>query len=359
MRGRWGKRMVLGADLRRTGLTLAIGLAGALVAGALGLPAAALIGACLATSAAAWCGLRLGVDSRLRDAGFLVIGLSLGSGFEADLLARAGDWAVSLIFLCLSIVATLFLGRWILMRFWGKDRLTALVATAPGLLSVTLAIAAERRVDLSTVVVMQSMRVLLLTAGLPLLVSGFGAAPAAAPDRVTFGVLAFLLLLAVGSVLSLGFKRLRFPAPFFVGGMVASGLLHVTGAVQGLPPAPLLFAGFCITGSVVGSRFSGIGFGAILQLIWATLATVGAAAAVAGCFALLVARLTGLPPAEVWVAFAPGGVEGMAAIGFALGFDPAYVALHHLARIGLLMLLLPLLTREKAPDADGSPGNRY
>ena len=100
---------------------------------------------------------------------------------------------------------------------------------------------------------------------------------------------------------------------------------------------------------MVGSRFSGIGFGAILQLIWATLATVGAAAAVAGCFALLVARLTGLPPAEVWVAFAPGGVEGMAAIGFALGFDPAYVALHHLARIGLLMLLLPLLTRETRP----------
>jgi membrane AbrB-like protein len=346
--------MIAWENARRTALTLAIGVAGALAAALLGLPAAPLIGACLATSAAAWCGLKLRVDGHLRDAGFLVIGLSLGSGFEAGLLSRAGEWAVSLVFLCVSIVATLFVGRWLMMRFWGRDSLTALVSTAPGLLSVTLAIAAERRVDLPTVVVMQSMRVLVLTAGLPLLLSGLGGAPAAVPDRPSFGVPPLLLLMAIGWGLSLLFQRLRFPAPFFVGGMAASGALHLSGAVEGLPPPAVLFAGFCITGATVGSRFSSIRFSEILRLIWATVATVGAAAAVAGLFALLVARLTGLPPGEVWVAFAPGGVEGMAAIGLYMGFDPAYVALHHLARIGVLMLLLPLLTARKGPKDEAT-----
>ena len=331
--------------LRRSGLTLAVGLAGALLASLLGLPAGALIGACLATSFAAWGGLGLGVDTRLRDAGFLIIGLSLGAGFEAERLARAGDWAVSLLLLCLSVLVTLFLGRWLVMRFWGKDRLTALVATAPGTLSLTLALAAEGRGEMTTVVVMQSMRLLLLAAALPLLVTGLGAEPGLPPEQVTFGPLAFLLLAAFGIVVSLLMNWVNVPAAFFVGGMIASALAHVTGLVQGLPPAALLFAGFCITGSVVGSRFSGIPLAAIGKLTGATLASVGAAALVSGLFALLVARLTGLPAAEVWVAFAPGGVEAMAAIGLALGFDPAYVALHHLARIGLLVLLLPILAR--------------
>ena len=46
---------------RQLALTLALGLAGAGLATAAGLPAAALIGATLATSAAAWGGLRLRV----------------------------------------------------------------------------------------------------------------------------------------------------------------------------------------------------------------------------------------------------------------------------------------------------------
>lgn len=349
--------MISFEDLRRTALTLAIGGAGAAIAVLLGMPAAPLIGACLATSGAAWSGLRLAVHNRLRDAGILIIGLSLGSGFEASLLARAGEWALSLSFLCASIVATFFIGRWLLMRFWRLDSLTALMASAPGLLSVTLAIAAERRAHLPTVVVMQSMRVMLLTACVPLLLVGLGTAPLAMPGGESFGPAAFLLLAAVGWALSLLSRHLRLPAPFFVGGMVVSGGAHYFDAVQGLPPAPLLFAGFCITGAMVGSRFTGIKLGTVVRLIWATVASVSAAAAVAGVFAYLVATLTDLPPAEVWVAFAPGGVEAMAAIGIALGFDPAYVALHHLARICLLMVLLPLLTSrrpESGGEADGA-----
>jgi uncharacterized membrane protein AbrB (regulator of aidB expression) len=47
----------------------------------------------------------------------------------------------------------------------------------------------------------------------------------------------------------------------------------------------------------------------------------------------------------VFVAFAPGGVEAMAAMALALNYDPAFVAVHHIYRIILLILSLPLFLK--------------
>ena len=65
----------------------------------------------------------------------------------------------------------------------------------------------------------------------------------------------------------------------------------------------------------------------------------------AGLFAAPVAALTGLPLGQLWVAFAPGGVEAMAAMGLALGYDPAFVAVHHLVRLAVLFVIVPLFLR--------------
>ena len=65
----------------------------------------------------------------------------------------------------------------------------------------------------------------------------------------------------------------------------------------------------------------------------------------AALFAALAANLLGLPFGQVWVAYAPGGVEAMAAMAIALGYDSAFVATHHLFRIILLLFLLPVLLK--------------
>ena len=63
---------------------------------------------------------------------------------------------------------------------------------------------------------------------------------------------------------------------------------------------------------------------------------------VALIFALGVSRLLGLPFGQVLLAFAPGGLEAMTIMAFALDLDPAYVGAHHLIRFLGLGLLLPL-----------------
>jgi uncharacterized membrane protein AbrB (regulator of aidB expression) len=45
------------------------------------------------------------------------------------------------------------------------------------------------------------------------------------------------------------------------------------------------------------------------------------------------------------VAFAPGAVEAMTVLAFALGLDPLYVGSHHLARFLLISLVAPPLLR--------------
>ena len=43
--------------------------------------------------------------------------------------------------------------------------------------------------------------------------------------------------------------------------------------------------------------------------------------------------LLGLPFGQLWLAYAPGGVEAMAAMALALSLDPAFVGAHHVLRI--------------------------
>ena len=329
----------------RTALSLAVGLIGAGLATIAGLPAAPLIGAAITTSAAAWAGAPLAVDTRVRDVGFLIIGLSLGSGFQADILDKAGSWVLSLAILCLSIFATLMIGKWLMQSLAKADRETATLASAPGTMSMAIAMAVEGRGDATRVTVIQSMRLLMLTAILPLALVGTDASMADAVPQPSIDWLHLCLLALVGWVCASLIKRTGFPAALLVGGMAISALAHVFGLVHGTPHPWVQFVGYCLIGSVIGSRFSGITLAAIRREAGSTALIVAVAAIVSAIFALCVSVITQLPIGQVWVAFAPGGVEAMAAIGLAMGFDPAYVAVHHLARISFLTLCLPLVLK--------------
>ena len=70
-----------------------------------------------------------------------------------------------------------------------------------------------------------------------------------------------------------------------------------------------------------------------------------AAFAVAAGFAGLATALIGVPFADTLTAFAPGGLEAMTMMAFALGLDPLFVGAHHLARFFVISLALPLTRR--------------
>ena len=62
----------------------------------------------------------------------------------------------------------------------------------------------------------------------------------------------------------------------------------------------------------------------------------------AGAFAVLAHWLTGMDLIAVLIAFAPGGLETMAAMSVVLGIDPTFVASHHVARLLMLTVIVPI-----------------
>ena len=137
-------------------------------------------------------------------------------------------------------------------------------------------------------------------------------------------------------------SRWKIPASFLLAGMLVSGVGHYMGVVTGRPPNSIIFIGFTVTGSMVGARFSSIPLHDLQRLLLASLSAVFISGLLSLAFAIPVAQMLDVPFGQVFVAFAPGGVEAMAAMALALGYDPAYVATHHLFRIILLFFLLPV-----------------
>jgi membrane AbrB-like protein len=323
--------------------TIVLGGAGAAVAEVAGVPAAPLIGASLAVSLAAWFGLRVRMHPWLRNLGFAGIGVSLGAGVRPTLFHDIVPWTLSLGFLAISLAVTLFTAAAILRRWFFHDQTTAILASSPGTMSYTLAVAEEGRGDVTVVLILQSLRLLLLASALPLAVFFLADVPARVSPAFTMAPIELAILVGLALALGTLLARTGLPAAILVSGMLVSGLSHFLGLSTGPTPGWAQFISFAITGCAIGARFSGVSRLRIRPLLIAACVTTAVATLVSGLFAVIVAWLTQLPAGQVWVAFAPGGVEAMAAIGIALGYDPAYVAIHHLTRILFLIIVLPVV----------------
>lgn len=327
---------------------LAIGGGGAVLALGVGLPAAALIGSALAVAVAALTPVSLAVHQRLRDLAFCVIGVSLGAGVEAEALSQIGAWSVSLLMLLVSLGVTLFAGALLLERYFGMDRSTAILATSPGTMTNALAIALEGRGDATTILILQMIRLLVLVSVVPP-VAMLLDADASLSAKASMDILPLALLVSTALALGLWGSRRGIPAAGLLFGMVLSAGAHVVGLAQGPAPVWAVNASFVITGAALGARLTSVKASTLLHLSGAGLLLVASAVAVSLCFAGMTHVLTGLPIAQIWIAFAPGGVEAMAAIGLALGYDPAYIAIHHFARILILIVIVPISLKRFVP----------
>jgi membrane AbrB-like protein len=322
--------------------TLLIGFLGASAATAAHLPAAPLVGASIAVSVASLFKLTVDIPVLLRNAAFTVIGCSLGSGITREALSQAGQWPLSLLALSGAVCVTMAASSWVLCRFSGQSADTALLATSPGALAYSLGLAASGIGDIRTIIVIQNIRLLVVTSLLPFILDNFGFALGSYRSIPETSGAGSLLVILIAFALGTSVARWKIPASFLLAGMLISGVGHYLGLVVGRPSGAIIFTGFAVTGSMVGARFSTIPLRDVKRLLVAALGVVVISGLLSLAFAVPVAEFLDLPYGQVFVAYAPGGVEAMAAMALSLGYDPAYVATHHLFRIILLFFLLPL-----------------
>lgn len=326
---------------------IAAGVLGALLFDWIGFPAAALTGSSVAVSCVCLMGARLELPVWLRDLFFIALGLNIGTGATSETLQAASQWPATIAILGFGVLATLGLSRWLLVAWLGYDKTTATLAATPGHLSFVLGIASDRQIEVAPIAIIQSIRVLFITIGVPAAVTwGFGDALPVIPEGESMTALHLAALVAVSIIVGWVFKRLNFPAAYLLAGMVVSAAGHIGDVTPGRLPWPVLTIAMIAMGALIGSRFSGVSG---QQLRSAMIAGVGVTlvgfAVTLVCVAIAASSL-GLSVPLLIVAFVPGGVEAMAAIAFLLGYDPAFVAAHHLARLFILSLFMPVWARK-------------
>lgn len=329
-------------DIWPVTMTAGLGAVGALIAQALSFPAPYLIGPAALVTAGSLLGLDLKVPHIIRNIAFLSVGLSMGASVTPEVMAAARAWPLSFMTLIAMSLVLLLIVYGVLRRFFHYDPMTSMLAACPGHLSYVLSLAAGVKSDLVSVGVIQSVRVLALTLLVPLFVEFSAPSTAiAAPVLQSIDLLTLLAMALVGYALGRGLQKLQVPAALLAGGMIISSGTHLTGLVEGGIPLWLQVPVYIVLGSMIGSRFAGVSFKELKSACVAGLAVTVIAGAISAGIAFGVSHLLDIPLPAALIAFAPGGLETMAAMAVILHADPAYVGTHHIVRLVFLSFLMP------------------
>ncbi|MGV8832500.1 MAG: AbrB family transcriptional regulator [Devosia sp.] len=323
-------------------VTLLVSALGGSVANLLGMPAGWLMGGALAVAIASMAGLPMVMPDRLRDVSFLLIGMSMGASVAPDSLALIASWPVTIAALALELMVIVAATGWVLARVFKLDTGTAYLSAFPGHLSFVLGIASSGVGNARQIVIIQVIRIMMLTICVPigtlfLPIAHF--APVVRSDYLDIGQ---LLLLAAGCVaVGLVFVKLRMPAGFVLGAMAAATAAKLAGLYSAAMPVPLVTLTFVLTGALIGSRFAGISRRELLTAAKGGLVATGVTVAIVSVVAFLASLIVDMPYGQIWLGLAPGALEGMGALGIALGYDTAFVAAHHVLRLLMLTLAIP------------------
>ena len=169
------------AKILNTLETLVIGAAGGLLFLWANLPGGLISGAMIAVGIAALAGRPLAVPPILTQTVLVLLGISLGSLVSRQLIQHMSAYPLTIGLLALATFCSTFGSSLYLQRVHGWDRTSALLAGSPGALSQITILAAEKGADVPAIAVVQTMRVIILTAALPLLLALTGIAPSAPP----------------------------------------------------------------------------------------------------------------------------------------------------------------------------------
>lgn len=323
--------------------TLAIGAAGGGLFLWAQLPGGLISGAMIAVGIAAIAGRPLVVPAMLTQTVLVLLGISLGSLVSRRLLEHVGAYPLTIALLALATFCSTFGSSLYLQRFHGWDRTSAFLAGSPGALSQITMLAIEKGADVSAIAVVQTMRVIILTAALPMLLALTGLAPSA-PPAVAAAIaspLELAGLVAASAAAALLLRVVNFPASWMFGAMIGSGLLHGSGLIEGgLPPSVRGIALVGI-GALIGSRFARMKPRVLFGHINAALGSFAVAIAVSAVFVAVIALTTPVRFSDVVVAFAPGAMDAMLALALTLHIDPIFVGAHHLSRFVFVTIATP------------------
>lgn len=322
----------------------------------LGVPSAALFAALLVGIALAL--LSWAPASVPRPAGRIaqgVLGVYIGTMVHHDALeALGGDWPVVLgiavATLLLSVLAGALLG---LQR--DVSPLTGSLALVAGGASGLVAIARELGGDDRVVAVVQYLRVAVITASMPVVVTlvyhaektGRTALPteqvdhSAAPWYLSIALI--VVLVVVGATVG---KLIKLPGAGLLGPMALTIVLELTGTSFGLAvPLVLVQLGYAVIGWQAGVAFTRESVKAVGRALPAALGLIVVLNVACAGLGVLLANAAGLTPLEGYLATSPGGIYAVLATAVETGSNVTFIIAAQVVRVLLMLFAAPALAR--------------
>lgn len=341
---------------------LAVALAAGTLCAWLRVPLPWMIGPMVATAAARIGGWHIVGPRGGRQAGQWIIGTALGLYFTPPVAARVGGIVWLLVVGALFAIALGYACGFLLSRLAGTDRTTAIFASVPGG-AAEMAVLGERfgaRVD--QVAAAQSLRILMVILIVPSVFTGLrlhGADPFAAGASVVHWPVLLALLCATAAV-GLILQRLGVPNGFVLGALAVVIPLTASGIDSSAMPRLVLNGAQLLLGCALGSRFNRGFIARAPHFVGAVLLTVAVALLLSAAFAIALAWLTGIHPATLVLATAPGGIAEMAITAQVLDLGVPVVTAFHVARVILLLtctapLFAWLRRRQRRDETSSGP----
>jgi len=328
--------------------TLAYGAAGGILLTWLGFPAGLVTGSLIGVASAALAGRPVTVPAPLARVISVLVGISLGAVVSPDTLKGLAAFPLSVAVLAVSTVCMIMATSAYLRYVHGWDPVSALLGSSPGALAQVMALSVEYKADMRAIAIVQTMRVVALTVGIPTGLAWFGFTAAggimvrlgtAHPQSLTeLGI-----LVAASTISAVVVWKLRLPGGLIFGSMMASAVLHGLGYVSAVLPWWVASAAVVGIGAVTGSRFSGTAPMTLLRFLAAAVGSFTVAMTVASLSVIVLTTLMSVRVGDAVVAFSPGAQDTMMVLALALHLDPVFVGALQISRFLIVSLLVPFM----------------
>jgi uncharacterized protein len=315
-------------------------IGGALCAG-LHMPLPWMIGSMLAMAAGLMAGLRLEPLPGGRDAGMVVVGVSLGLYFSAPVVHQVASYWPWFVALGLAAVGFGTVSALVLARLSGADLTTAYFGSMPGGASEMAMMGEAYGAAPDRVALAHSMRMLLVVTLYPTAITwlGFASTEEYRPVVIPFDWRGLAMLLAAAALVGWIARRVRVPTAFMMGSLFVSIALTSSGITLSSVPTWLTNVAQVLLGSVLGSRFERSFLATAPRFAAALVPSVILTLGLAALVGWLISLGSGVYLGSALLAAAPGGIAEMSITAKVLRIGVAFVTAAHVVRYVIVVLL--------------------
>lgn len=318
-----------------------------------GVPSAALFAALVVGIALALASLAPSRVPRVAGLGAQgVLGVYIGTMVHQDAVATLGPhWPVVIAVAVGTLLLSIACGA-LLALHRDVTPLTGSLAMVAGGASGLVAITRELGGDDRVVSVVQYLRVGLVTASMPVVVTLVYhadrsheaetlAQTGTAPWYLSVGLL--IVLVVVGSAVG---RLIRLPGAGLLGPLALTVVLQLTGMSFGLSvPVVLVQIGYAVIGWQAGLAFTRESLRAVGRMLPTAIGLIVLLGVVTALLGVVLAHFAGLTPLEGYLATSPGGVYAVLATAVETGSNVTFIIAAQVVRILLMLFAAPLLGR--------------